>query len=402
MNRAAELSRRLTALILGADTMYRASLGSGEARLDSLGLPIGLVPMHWSDVEPQAVESWEHAQRELTACLDEAMTLTDPWARDWCTELCCSLRVLFRWYGGDEIAFEQFVSGALRIDPLPPAEAGLHYLLAERQRALVTAGYDSYEAYLDENRLDADQVLPILQQLVSEAEVLTRQRLPHLRLPDTLPQVETMTGTPYSAYFSYARKSFSINTDVAYTAADLKHLVGHEVYPGHYVHMSHRDAMVREGAMAHDAALVITNSASTVLLEGVAESGLDLLGWRNTGHDRIAWISNRIQWNCSIVVAHALATRRWGAGESREFLVRNCTQTEAWIDGKLRFVSDRRRAPFVYAYWWGGTVVGRWWARVPRQQKDRAIDYLYSRMHSPATLAAHWAPASAAETGIID
>lgn len=202
--------------------------------------------------------------------------------------------------------------------------------------------------------------------------------------------VTPVQGTPFTAYCDYPGRTVWINTDVPHTRSGLKHLVGHEAYPGHYVHMGHRDALVQQGQMLPDAALVVTNTASSVLFEGIAECGLDLLGWRNEPEDRIAWLHNRLQWLCSIEVAHALNTRQSTPAEAAEFLRRTCDADEAWIDGKIRFVTHRLRAPFVYTYWWGGTVVSNWWSTVPASRFDEAVAYLYDKMHSPSTLFAHW------------
>jgi hypothetical protein len=144
--------------------------------------------------------------------------------------------------------------------------------------------------------------------------------------------------------------------------------------------------------MPADAALVITNSASSALFEGIAERGLDLLAWRDSPEDAIAWRHNRLQWLASIEAAHALNTGRATPNEIAELLLDLCNGDRAWIEGKIDFVTHRLRAPFVYAYWHGGSAVGRWWRGVPAGRFDAAITHLYDRMHTPSTLAAHWRP----------
>ena len=384
---ARNLSEQLTRTVLGLDALYRESRSSGgERHLDSEGL----IPVHLSPLEPINVPDWDTGKRHLRQLAEDAALLPDSWARDWLTEYALSVLTLIRWLSGDDVTYEGVVAGAVRVDPRPPGQAVFRTCIEHRDAALADAGYASFEAYAEENAVPANEVKGRMEALVREAEARTRARMPRLKIPDDRIGVKVVDGTPFGAYCDYPGKLVWINTDVSYTEAELKHLVGHEAYPGHYVHMGHRDALVQRGDMLPDAAIVFTNTASSVLFEGIAERGLDMLGWRTDPDDHIAWWHHRLQWLCSIEAAHALNTGRNSESEIADFLRRTCNAQDAWIDGKIRFVTHALRAPFVYAYWWGGTAVGRWWKRVPAYRLDAAIDYLYGRMHSPSTLAAHW------------
>lgn len=384
---ATKVSERLTRIVLGLDAFYRQSHGgTGEQQLDREGL----IPVHWSPLEPLDVPDWDMGKKLLQQAAEDAAVIADSWARDWLTEYALSVLSLARWLAGDAVSYEEVVAGAVRVDPRPPEAAAFRFCIDRRDAALSDGGYPSYEAYAERNAVPPNQVKERMESLILEAESRTRARMPRLELPDERIGVKVVDGTPFGAYCDYPGKRVWINTDVTYTAAELKHLVGHEAYPGHYVHMGHRDALVRRGEMLPDAAIVFTNTASSVLFEGIAERGLDMLGWRNSPEDRTAWWHHRLQWLCSIEAAHALNTGSQSPSEIAAFLRTTCNAQEAWIDGKIRFVTHALRAPFVYAYWWGGTVVGHWWKRVAADRLDEAFDYLYGRMHSPTTLAAHW------------
>lgn len=389
MDWALNCSHNLTRLILGIDATYRGERG-GAGKLDAEGL----VPVHWSAEPPEPVENWPDALERLNRVLDDASTLPDPWARDWLTEQTLAVRTLVRWFAGEDLSYERVVAGALRVDPSPPSAATLAALRSARDQALEGAGYGTGSAafanYLERDGVPADGVVDAMRELVAEARARTAARLPSLRLPADAIGVTAVPGTPFTAYCDYPGRMVWINTDVAHTRSGLKQLVAHEAYPGHDAHMGHRDALAREGGILPDAALVVTNTASSVLFEGIAERGLDLLGWRTEPDDRIAWLHNRLQISCAVEAAHALNTGRSDPNEVRAFLRETCDADEAWIDGRLRFVTHRLRAPFVYSYWWGGTVVGDWWSRVPASRMDEAVAYLFDRMHSPTTLAAHW------------
>ena len=385
------VSHFLTRIILGTDAHYRQQQASREGVLDAEGL----VPVHWANETFPALE-FPQALEQLQKSLEQAATLPDPWARDWLSEQALAFRTLLRWIGGEDLSYEQVVAGGLRIKPHPPSKATLDQLIARRDWVLQTAGLEGgrkgYEAYLEQDGVVPDQVENTLLELLAEGRERTLKRLPMLHTPAEPIGVKAVSGVPFSAYCDYPGKAVWINIDLPYTRSELKHLVGHEAYPGHYLHMGHRDVLVQRGKMPLDGALVVTNTASSVLFEGIAERGLDLLGWRETSFDRVAWAQNALEKACGIEVAHGLNTGRMDTKEAETFLEQTCYGDPAWIEGRLRFVTHRLRAPFIYAYWWGGVVVGAWWSGVSAADWDDAVAYLYDQMHSPSTLMAHWPP----------
>lgn len=389
MDPALDCSRTLTRLILGIDAAYRRER-SGSSKLDAEGL----VPVHWSPEPPEPVDGWPDALERLGRVLDHSATLPDPWARDWLVEQALAVRTLVRWFAGEDLPYERVVAGALRVDPSPPTAAEVAALRRALDRALDDAGYGTgptaFANYQERDGVPAADVVGVMRELVADARARTAARLPSLRLPPDAIGVTAVPGTPFTAYCDYPGRTVWINTDVPHTRSGLKQLVAHEAYPGHDAHMGHRDALAREDRILPDAALVVTNTASSVLFEGIAERGLDLLGWRTTHEDRVAWLHNRLQVLGAVEAAHALNTGRSTPDAVRAFLRDTCDADDAWIDSRLRFVTHRLRAPFVYSYWWGGTVVGDWWSRVPASRLDEAVAYLFDRMHSPTTLAAHW------------
>lgn len=383
---ADDVSAELTRTILGVDRFFRAERGGGDGgTLDEEGL----VPVHWSPLEPVEVHGWEDAKTRLRNAAERASVLPKPYERDWLTEQALAMLTLTRWLAGEALAYEEVVAGALRVDPRPPDERAVRHAIERRARALADAGYASFAAYQDEDRVAPDDVAGVTQELIAAARARTEARLPTLRLPSDTIGVEAVSGTPFSAYCDYPGRKVWINTDIPLTRAALKHLVAHEAYPGHDAHMGHRDALVRAGEMLPDGALVVTNTASSALFEGIAECGLDLLEWRTERGDGVAWAHDRLEWLASIEVAHGLNTGRMDAAEAEQLLRDWCDADDAWIDAKIRFVTHAVRAPFVYGYWWGGTAVGRWWRSVRASERDSAVRHLYDRMHSPSTLAAH-------------
>lgn len=381
------ISHVLTRILLGADATLRSETDSDVLNAE------GLIPVHWSDVQPEPIALGE-AREQLFDLVRSASSLGDPWARDWLTEQALSVAHLLRWLEDPSMSYEEGVAGCLRLDPNPLPRAWFQAAQAARDRALEQAGLSvgraGYEAYLQLDGVSAKEVLATLQGWIDLLRERTLERLPGLKLSAEPIVVKAVQGVPFSAYCDYPGRQVWINTDLPYTRATLKHLAAHEAYPGHYAHMGHRQALLHHKTMLPDSALVVTNSASSVLFEGIAERGLDFLDFRKDRFDRVAWAQHRLQWACALEVAHGLATRRMTLNEATRFLQETCFAGDAWIEGKLRFATHKLRSLFVYAYWWGGTVVGRWWHGMPANKQQSAIAYLYDHMHSPTTLLAHW------------
>lgn len=383
---ASQLSVELTRTILGADAFYRAQAAQTGDHLDAEGL----VPVHWSPLEPHKVESWQEALEKLADIVTAASRLPNSYERNWLTEQALAVHNLLSWRSGVDMSYEEVVAGTLRIDSSPPSAATMKRAKAARDQAVEAAGYRSFADYRASNLIPSSQIEGHVKRFIAELRERTEERLPWIRLPEDTIGTKVVSGVAFSAYCDYPGRAVWLNADIPLTLAELKQIVAHESYPGHDAHMGHRDAIVRSGEALADTALVITNTASSVLFEGIAERGLDLLGWRTEPDDAIAWLHGRLQWLASMEVAHGINTGRLTSAEAAEFLRTMTDGEEGWIDAKLRFVTHKLRAPFVYGYWWGGHVVGRWLERVPVLRLEEAVRHLYDKMHSPTTLEAHW------------
>lgn len=393
MNRemqAFELSTQYASVLLGADRAYRERPSAGDQRLESEGL----VPVQWTGLEVDTVPL-EQARTTLLKIADQASRLEDPHMRDWLTEQALASRHLLGWVTGDSSDFEQVVAQCLRIPAAPPSATLIQDHQQQLDLALARAGLapgpSGLEAYREQDQVPAPELQHQLQVLLDEARLRVVQFLPHLTLHDDPIQAQVIQDAPFSAYCDYPGRKVWINGDFRYTRSALKRLVTHEAYPGHDVHMAQREHLTTSGRMPIDGAIVLTNSASSVLFEGIAELGMELIRWRTSPFDEIERHYNRLQYLCSIDAAHALNTGRATPLEVSGLLRQLLGQSDAWIDARLRFFTHRLRAPFIYTYWWGNELTHRFWNTVPAVHQEAAVRHLYNRMHSPSTLFAHWA-----------
>jgi hypothetical protein len=92
-------------------------------------------------------------------------------------------------------------------------------------------------------------------------------------------RLELVRDVPYTGYCDYASNTMRLNADQPFTAERLKLLVLHEAYPGHDYHLSRREHEVRSGQQPLNSLLVITNTPSSPLFEGIGDNGALFLHW---------------------------------------------------------------------------------------------------------------------------
>jgi hypothetical protein len=190
-------------------------------------------------------------------------------------------------------------------------------------------------------------------------------------------------GVSYSAYCDYEGRKMRINADQRYTKADLKHLVGHEIYPGHYTHLLLRETLAHQGLASEDVNLVVTDTASSATFEGIAEQGLDFLDWVEGPDDVIGSILRRLRSAAACNASWQLHALGQSPEDVAEYLRMVAIGDEGWVRSRMRFIGYPLRAPFVFSYWYGDLAVERAWRLVPAQRRQGFLVYLYTRLHSP-------------------
>jgi len=166
----------------------------------------------------------------------------------------------------------------------------------------------------------------------------------------------------------------------------MKHLICHEIYPGHYVHMIRRETMAAEGRAAEDVNLVVTDTASSATFEGIAEQGIHFLDWMEGVDDQIGMLLTRLRSALGCNAAWRLHILGQPAGEVGAFLKTEGMSNDGWVAARLRFLTYPLRAPFIYAYWYGDHAMEQVWRRVPPDRRADFFTYLYDRLHSPRSL----------------
>jgi hypothetical protein len=124
-----------------------------------------------------------------------------------------------------------------------------------------------------------DLAVPVLQDLMPLLRRRTEELLVELPAGEGV-LLEPVTDEPWWAFNYYLgdlRSRVVLNTDVPTTSADLIHLAGHEVYPGHHTEHSVKEQLLIRDQGKIEEAIQLVPTPQAVLSEGIAETGADLV-----------------------------------------------------------------------------------------------------------------------------
>jgi hypothetical protein len=373
-----DFSRRLVGLILGIDELYRGLLAP-----DLQGLAReGYVAINLSRVAPTPVGSYAEARAmvaRLHASLEELNMR--PGRKQYFGDYLHAIDAFCQWQDERNASYPALVHALLGVPGEPPP---LEPLVQAVDEALRGAGYEGdttamIAAFRESRLVPSDAVADTLAQYLAEARAWVEREL--FPLPgDFQFRVVAEQGVPYNAYCGYVDREIRINLDLPFTREDLKHLACHEAYPGHSTQIMRHEQLVALEQMTEDGLLVVTDTPTTTLFEGIGELGLTLLGWDRSVPEQI---NRRIGVLRSAVAARAGYLSATGQpGEAMELLLRYGDARTARVWTELMDLPIRR--PFVYAYFYGDqTVQG---ALLAAQDRKAFLHHLYDLNHSPASL----------------
>ena len=391
-NGAEAFATQLTRVTLGMHELYLKKF-SGDSFLDREGL----VPVIMTELTPIVFRDWDEADAALVELERQAGAMPPGHRRDYLSEMIDSLRALVATFRGDELSYREKVRRFLRVTPEAIPEAQLLAWTHEIDRGLAGLGYDKgplgerIRAWESDNTVPPGEVLPTLKAMMDEA----RQRTVEMMFPlpdDARMDAVAIHAVPFGAYSDYPHRQVLLNTDLPYTRFGLKRLACHEGFPGHCAHMALRDQWTHSGQMPVDGALVVTNSASSPLFEGIADFGIEFIDWLDGPADELASTLGKVRGAARINTALLIHAEGKSLDEAGAYQARVSFMDPAQTASRLGFLTHKLRAPFVFAYWYGDRAVERVWRSVTRAQRPRFFKYLYEHMHTPTTLYRYWTP----------
>ena len=229
----------------------------------------------------------------------------------------------------DESVFE---AGHRELEELLPGDGSL----AER-----------YERWRNSIQVPADRIEATVAALIEEARAWTRGivELPEGEGVD----LEVVRDRPWLAFCEYQgglRSQISVNADLPISAFELLHVTCHETYPGHHAERVCKDDWLVRAEGRLEETLVLMPTPQSLVSEGIAELGSELLLSSEGGQRLTAVLSTTA--GIELDLAHALAVSR-----AREPL--------GWaeVNASLMLHEDRADADEVRTY------LERWGLRKP-------------------------------------
>lgn len=386
-------AEELTGALLGLDACYAAERGK---QASASGSDIErLVVLNLSDrhvAEPFA--NYGEARSRFDDLVRAAELLPEPDRRLYYRQTCQSA-IAFATWRESGLAFPDQISRFLHVPVRPASETELDGLRHELRVVLNELGYSGdltaqLRAWEERQRVPPDEVDGVLRELLSAAWDLTAAKIGIPAEKSDGMRVETVSGVPYNAMCDFSRRLIRLNVDPTLTLPGLRHLAVHEGYPGHYLQFKRRQVGYLAGRVPADALLSVVNTASSATFEGIADAGMDVIGWQESADDRLAGLLARYRSGLGTRAAWRLHAEGVAPEAVRDELLRDgMIGGEGWVDARMRFISALDRATLIWSYWRGEPSVHSVWDRV-RNDPDRHpayFDYVYDRMHSVESIA---------------
>lgn len=382
-----DLARRLTALTIGMDRFER-KVSKGEGALSSEGL----VPIYMGEglIEAAQLSSWQEAFEQLDALQGEAEAYQEGARRTYLVGMIDSLRAAAELFSGKELSFsdklERLVgvpAGAVPEEQIADMTSGL---LAQLTKAGYRQGTLAERAtrWEAERAIDPSDLEPLFIGLMAEAKQRTNERI--FPTGDYDMKLNLVRDIAYTARCRFDDKLMDLNADLAFTRSALKHLVAHEVFPGHSTQLLYTHARAVEGRSPADVLLCTANAATGAVQEGIGDQGIHMIDWVDSDDDAIYLNIRRLRTAAATSAAWYLMGENWPEARVRTYLQDTAFPQQAWLDGRIRFASHPFRGAFIASYWFGDEAVRTVRERTTQARFPAFVEELYGSLNTPQSL----------------
>lgn len=380
-----EFARDVTRAILGVDALYREESG------DENGLAVLNMDVE-GDVLARPFPSYGEAAEAWSELRGRASGLEEADRRIYYDQLAHSTLAFIRWRT-QGLDFESRLGDFLHVPVGPVPDAELDGLRESTHRLLGEMGYTGdlrtrCAGWEDRNRVPRDEVEDVTRELMDEAWERTNERVVEIPADrsDGM-RVRAVSRVPFNARCDYLRRTVELNVEPVLTRPALRHLAVHEGYPGHYVQFKLRETWYRDGTAPADNLLSVVNTASSSVFEGIADTGMAMIGWDESHDDRVQGLMNRYRSAIGTGAAWRLHALDWTREAAADWLREQAlTGGEGWVRNRVAFIEAPSRAVLIWSYWWGEPTVSAKWQEVGAEGRSDFVRYLYGRMHSNRTV----------------
>lgn len=385
-HRTLDFGRAAADAILGVDALYRAESG------DPTGLAV-LDMSHDGELETERFTGYDEAAERWRDLARAADDLPERDRAAYYRQLAESTLAFIEWRTRG-LEFERQLGEFLHRPARPVADETLDSIRSEIFALLGQMGFDGdlaarAGAWEEGCTVPPEDVESVTAELMRDAWARTNERV--VEIPADLSdgmKVSAVTGVPFNARCDYLGRTVDLNVEPTLTLPSLRHLAVHEGYPGHYVQFKLRETSFRDGTAPADNLLSVVNTASSSVFEGIADTGIAMIGWDETEDDRLQGLMNRYRSAIGTGAAWRLHGLGWTAEAATDWLREQAvTGGEGWVRNRMAFIEAPSRAVLIWSYWYGEpTVREAWDAAVAAGRKPDFVRYLYGRMHSNRTV----------------
>lgn len=382
-----EVGRRLTATTMGMDALQRS--GAGNGALDSEGL----VPIYLGEdlVAAESFGDWNAVLAALETLAADVAAFADGPRKTFLSAMLRSLSAAARLFSGEALSFEEKLTELVGVPAEPVSDETIVAMQTRIDELLGARGYGSgtlperVRAWERARTLDRAALPHVFEELMAVAKARTDNMI--FATEDYTMALRPVTGVPYTARCAFDDGAMDINLDVAFTRSNLKHLVCHEVFPGHSTQLLYTRALVERGASPADTLLCTANAVTGCVQEGIGDQGIDLIDWVEDADDAAHIELRRLQTAGGTNAAWHLMVSGWPLERAAAYLRDTAFAQDAWIAGRLAMAQHPFRGPFVASYWFGNEAVKSARERAGTAARPAFIAYLYERLHSPQSVA---------------
>ena len=383
------LGRRLTQITMGIDAFERAE-SRGRGALDGEGL----VPIFLGAdlIQPAAYGSWEAVFADIESFARDVAALPESPRTLFLGAMARSLRAAARLFAGEQLSFAEKLTDLVGVPAAPVPDETIASIHDALDRLMTKLGYTTGPlaarvfAWQTGRYLEPGDIPAVFDALMKEAKARTDATI--WPTGDYTMRLNAVRDVPYAGRCSFVDGNMDINLDVRVTRAAMKHLVTHEVYPGHSTQLLSTKAVAERSEAPLDALLCTANTVTGAMQEGIGDQGIDLLDWVEDEHDAAQIEVRRLQTATGTNAAWHLHMSGWSRDESIAYLQDVGFGQLSWATVRTGMAEHPFRGPFLASYWYGNETVKTLRETLPASRRAELIDQLYHGVHSLDSLRA--------------
>lgn len=382
------IGNRLAAIALGMHDLERSGAKSGDL-LDEEGFIS--IYCGGDRVAARPYQTWDEVKRDLGELDKAAASLAEGPRAALLKGMITSLQVAARYYGGERVPFAELVrdlvggvTGIIDKDEVQAIKEKVHELLGRRG----VAGSDFAErlnTWKTQGALDRSAVEAAYRELMVEAKARTARMV--FDTGDYDMRLNWYPDLPFGARCDFVNGKMDLNPAMRFTRAEIKHLVCHEVYPGHSTQLLFTRAEVDAGRSQQDALLCAANALDGCIQEGIGDQGIRLIDWMEDLDDEISYELRRLRNAANTNATWQVMAEGRPMPEAVSYLKATSASSDASIKAMFSYATHPFRGAFVSSYWTGMEAVGKVWDRIAKADRRRFIRFLCGQLQSPESVA---------------